>query len=136
MRRVPRLAYVSLPLTAIAPQWLTSCAIVGAPGSLDDVASCMHLAIVISASGYKAASLWWWNAAWSLARKLKLGKEVPVTSPPEPNEDGAQGEIDVEHMNGLQFNGSGSLVDFTEVEREERRQMWWLLSYLSTSEPA
>jgi hypothetical protein len=87
----------------------------------------MHLAIVISASEYKAASLRWWNAAWSLARELKLGKEVPVTPPPEPNEDDAQGELDLEHMNGLHSNGSGSLVDFTEEEREERRRIWWLL---------
>jgi hypothetical protein len=63
------------------------------------VATYMHLAIVISASEYKAASLRWWNAAWSLARELKLGKEVPVTPPPEPNDDDAQGELDMEHMN-------------------------------------
>jgi len=87
----------------------------------------MHLAIVISASEYKAASLRWWNAAWSLARELKLGKEVPVTPPPETNEDDAQGELDLEHMNGMQPSGPSNVVDLTEEQREERRRVWWLL---------
>jgi hypothetical protein len=91
------------------------------------VATYMHLAIVISASEYKAASLRWWNAAWSLARELKLGKEVPVTPPPEPNDDDVQGELDMEHMNRAHPNGSGSPGDFTEEQREERRRIWWLL---------
>jgi hypothetical protein len=87
----------------------------------------MHLAIVISASEYKAASLRWWNAAWSLARELKLGKEVPVTPPPEPSEDDAQGELDMEHMHRGHPNGPSSPGDFTEEQREERRRIWWLL---------
>jgi|TARA_R110002003_G_scaffold96_18_gene7554 hypothetical protein len=87
----------------------------------------MHLAIVISASEYKAASLRWWNAAWSLARELKFGKEVPVTPPPEPNVDDAQGELDMDHMGGAQSNGPNSPMDFTEEQREERRRIWWLL---------
>jgi hypothetical protein len=91
------------------------------------VATYMHLAIVISASEYKAASLRWWNAAWSLARELKLGKEVPVTPPPEPNDDDAQGELEMEHMNQAHPNGSASPGDFTEEQREERRRIWWLL---------
>ena len=90
------------------------------------MATYMHLAIVISASEYKAASLRWWNAAWSLARELKLGKEVPVTPPPEANDDDAQGELDMEHMGGHP-NGPSSPVDFTEEQREERRRIWWLL---------
>lgn len=100
----------------------------GAPGGLDDVATYMHLAIVISASEYKAASLRWWNAAWSLARELKLGKEVPVTPPPEPNEeDDATGELDMGHMGGSYATGQSTPVDFTEEQREERRRIWWLL---------
>lgn len=100
----------------------------GAPGGLDDVATYMHLAIVISASEYKAASLRWWNAAWSLARELKLGKEVPLTPPPEHNEDAdAPGEVDMEHLNGTQPNGQNSPMDITEEQREERRRIWWLL---------
>jgi hypothetical protein len=91
------------------------------------VATYMHLAIVISASEYKAASLRWWNAAWSLARELKLGKEVPVTPPPEANDDDAQEELDMQHMSGPHSNRSSSPVDFTEEQREERRRIWWLL---------
>jgi hypothetical protein len=109
-------------------QKLTYQLLAGAPGGLDDVATYMHLAIVISASEYKAASLRWWNAAWSLARELKLGKEVPVTPPPEPNDDeDAQGELDMQHMGGPHPNGPSSPVDFTEEQREERRRIWWLL---------
>jgi hypothetical protein len=87
----------------------------------------MHLAIVISASEYKAASLRWWNAAWSLARELKLGKEVPVTPPPEPHDNDAQGELDMEHMGRQHPNGPNSPADFNEEHREERRRIWWLL---------
>ncbi|KAL5118139.1 hypothetical protein ACEQ8H_003974 [Pleosporales sp. CAS-2024a] len=100
----------------------------GTSGGLDDVATYMHLAIVISASEYKAASLRWWNAAWALARELKLGKEVPVTPPPEPNDEDAQGELDMEHTGALHLNPSSRPpLDFTEEEREERRRIWWLL---------
>ncbi|KAF1839502.1 hypothetical protein BDW02DRAFT_155212 [Decorospora gaudefroyi] len=99
----------------------------GAPGGLDDVATYMHLAIVISASEYKAASLRWWNAAWSLARELKLGKEVPVTPPPEPNDEDAPGDLDGDHMSGAYPNGQHTPVDYTEEQREERRRIWWLL---------
>jgi hypothetical protein len=100
----------------------------GAPGGLDDVATYMHLAIVISASEYKAASLRWWNAAWSLARELKLGKEVPLTPPPEHNDDDdAPGEVDMGHGYGTQPNGQNSPLDLTEEQREERRRIWWLL---------
>jgi hypothetical protein len=109
---------------------LTHRLLAGAPGGLDDVATYMHLAIVISASEYKAASLRWWNAAWSLARELKLGKEVPVTPPPEPNDDDdddAQGELDMQHMGDPHPNGPSTPVDFTEEQREERRRIWWLL---------
>ncbi|KAI4939793.1 uncharacterized protein J4E92_001079 [Alternaria infectoria] len=99
----------------------------GAPGGLDDVATYMHLAIVISASEYKAASLRWWNAAWSLARELKLGKEVPVTPPPEPNDEDAPGDLDAEHMGAGYPTSQHTSMDFTEEQREERRRIWWLL---------
>jgi hypothetical protein len=103
---------------------------IGLPGGVDDVATYMHLAIVISASEYKAASLRWWNAAWSLARELKLGKEVPSTPPPEhDDDDDAPGEVDIEHMVGTHpnSNGQNTPVNLTEEEREERRRIWWLL---------
>ncbi|KAF2873360.1 fungal-specific transcription factor domain-containing protein [Massariosphaeria phaeospora] len=95
----------------------------GAPGGVDDIATYMHLAIVISASEYKAASLRWWNAAWALARELKLGKEVPLTPPPEQDEPDAPGEVDMDHINHPQ----NTPVNLTEEQREERRRIWWLL---------
>ncbi|KAJ5279191.1 Xylanolytic transcriptional activator xlnR [Penicillium angulare] len=107
-----------------------------ATGAVDDVATYVHLATVVSASEYKAASMRWWTAAWSLARELKLGRELP----PSAN-NGQDGELDGENeidMNGNKRqsasllnsmgHGSGSSsVNITEEEREERRRIWWLL---------
>lgn len=102
----------------------------GATAALDDVATYLHLATVVSASEYKAASLRWWNAAWSLAREMKLGRELPP-NPERQNPDGpeaeaeATGESGVGHSNNL---GHGSQPGFvSEEEREERRRMFWLL---------
>jgi hypothetical protein len=94
----------------------------GAAGTLDDVVTYIHLATVVSASEYKGASLRWWNAAWSLARELKLGRELPQTMPSQPSETvhdvDADGEADddLPHASGM----------ITEEEREERRRIWWL----------
>ncbi|OCL06332.1 hypothetical protein AOQ84DRAFT_297197 [Glonium stellatum] len=110
----------------------------GATGGLDDVATYMHLAIVVSASEYKAASLRWWNAAWSLARELRLGRELPPSpiAPHDQNDDDdddadAPGEVDIEmgqHMPNGQPNGaSNHQAAITEEQREERRRIWWLL---------
>lgn len=96
----------------------------GAAGTLDDVATYIHLATVVSASEYKGASLRWWNAAWSLARELKLGRELPQQPPMAPQQHSgadidADGEVDddVPNTPGL----------ITEEEREERRRIWWLV---------
>lgn len=110
----------------------------GASGTLDDIATYVHLATVVSASEYKSASLRWWNAAWQLARELKLGKELPPNPPPHAaNEDpDAEGEADVEmsingapeSMQNRQQNGTSPQATGTsEEEREERRRIWWLL---------
>ncbi|KAJ4409412.1 Xylanolytic transcriptional activator xlnR [Neurospora sp. IMI 360204] len=88
----------------------------GAAGSLDDVVTYIHLATVVSASEYKGASLRWWNAAWSLARELKLGRELPQNSPSMQN---SRNEVD-----GEMGNIPGMI---TEEEREERRRIWWLV---------
>lgn len=100
----------------------------GATGALDDVVTYINLATVVSASEYKAASLRWWNAAWSLARELKLGRELPPN--PEPNNgDNQNGEVDGNRdsmSNGVPGQPSGPGL-FTEEEREERRRIWWLL---------
>ncbi|KAF2752745.1 hypothetical protein EJ05DRAFT_471188 [Pseudovirgaria hyperparasitica] len=103
----------------------------GAAGNLDDVITYMHLAIVVSASEYKAASLRWWNAAWSLARELKLGRELPPNTVvvhdlhPEQREDDVPGgiEIDVSDIGHIQDQPGC----YSEEEREERRRIWWLL---------
>ena len=113
-------------------------------GALDAVATYIHLATVVSASEYKAASLRWWNAAWSLARELKLGRELP----PNPLQQGApeqrqgddadaDGDVDLEmaHLqptSSIPYGGSTSNISLlpatvSEEEREERRRIWWLL---------
>lgn len=80
---------------------------------LDDVMTYVHLATVSSASEYKGASLHWWNEAWTLARRLKLGRELPT-------------EISSQNQMGMQdiyYDETG----ITEEAREERRRVWWLL---------
>ena len=112
----------------------------GPTATVDDVATYFHLATVVSASEYKAASLRWWNAAWSLARELKLGRELPPNPPtPAPRDLGqsdeadADGDVDIDmgeqHLNGT---SPGQPLHptpgtYTEEEREERRRIWWLL---------
>ncbi|KAJ1331596.1 xylanolytic transcriptional activator XlnR [Microdochium nivale] len=96
----------------------------GAAGTLDDVATYIHLATVASASEYKGASLRWWNAAWSLARELKLGRELPsypVINPAHHLDADCDGQQD-ETLGGRTTPGSA-----TEEEREERRRIWWLV---------
>ena len=87
----------------------------GAAGTLDDVITYIHLATVVSASEYKGASIRWWNAAWSLARELKLGRELPLSPPPMA--EGESGEADGDSVPG----------SISEEEREERRRIWWLV---------
>jgi hypothetical protein len=114
----------------------------GATGALDDVATYIHLATVVSASEYKAASLRWWNAAWTLARELKLGRELPANIDSAPQRDlgdgsgDANGEHDGMNMNGHPpANGAAPRMPgqssppgvYSEEEREERRRIWWLL---------
>ncbi|KFY40466.1 hypothetical protein V494_03480 [Pseudogymnoascus sp. VKM F-4513 (FW-928)] len=98
----------------------------GAAGALDDVVTYIHLATVVSASEYKGASLRWWNAAWSLARELKLGRELPPSSTPQPDNDvDADGEADDDLETPHPPTGSPGSI--TEEEREERRRIWWLV---------
>ncbi len=85
-------------------------------GNLDDVATYVNLGVVTSASEYKAASLRWWNAAWSLAREMRLGKEI-VTPPPDLYDEDTAGN----NENRMTY------PTVTEEQREERRRMWWLL---------
>ncbi|KAF5025798.1 hypothetical protein F66182_2131 [Fusarium sp. NRRL 66182] len=91
----------------------------GAAGSLDDVITYIHLAVVVSASEYKGASMRWWTAAWGLARELKLGRELP----PSPT---IQDNMDAETVDDTE-GGINSTEYVGEEEREERRRIWWLL---------
>ena len=108
--------------------------------TLDDVATYFHIATVVSASEYKASSMRWWNSAWSLARELKLGKEMPPNAVNSASRDQMQGEdvdaegevdLDAQDQNGT--NGDASTMRnspsgvYSEEDREERRRMWWLL---------
>lgn len=88
----------------------------GAAGCLDDVVTYIHLATVVSASEYKGASIRWWNAAWSLARELKLGRELPP-SPVQDDNEQQDGEGEPGGIPGV----------ISEEEREERRRIWWLV---------
>lgn len=94
-------------------------------GDLDDVATYTNLAIVVSASEYKAASLRWWNAAWSLARELKLGRELASDSTT------FAGKRHSEQNRGLGGTANSTTRCASDVvseeEREERRRIWWLL---------
>ncbi|KAK8052051.1 hypothetical protein PG993_003436 [Apiospora rasikravindrae] len=97
----------------------------GAAGSLDDVITYIHLATVVSASEYKGASLRWWNAAWSLARELKLGRELPLSaSMGQTDEDG--NEINTSDDGEDELGGNIASGSVTDEEREERRRIWWL----------
>lgn len=96
----------------------SKCGPFGAAGTLDDVVTYIHLATVFSASENKGASLRWWNAAWSLARELKLGSELPCI----PLQ-----QIDPETANNNTFNELNEEPGaVTNEEREERRRIWWL----------
>jgi hypothetical protein len=106
-----------------------------ATGAVDDVATYVHLATVISASEYKAASMRWWTAAWSLARELKLGRELPPNTPqtrPDAERDGdPDGDLSKRHppplMTSMGHGPGSTVINITEEEREERRRLWWLL---------
>ncbi|KAK4995595.1 hypothetical protein LTR66_004624 [Elasticomyces elasticus] len=128
---------IGLPDTLQETEGVTA----GATGILDDVATYMHLATVISATEYKAASLRWWNAAWSLARELKLGRELPQNSTkPSFQKAASSKNMDMEGGFDLEMGTDGIhqylrradlmqdlLGVITEETREERRRIWWLL---------
>lgn len=96
----------------------------GISGSLDDVVTYIHIATVISASENKGASLRWWNAAWSLARELKLGRELPSNDLSLVSF--GNGDLGINNLDEHDLNRNRS--DFiSEEEREERRRIWWLL---------
>ena len=99
----------------------------GAAGTLDDVVTYIHLATVVSASEYKGASLRWWNAAWSLARELKLGRELPHTPHTMTSQQSGEVVNDVDADGEADDDVANQSGMITEEEREERRRIWWLV---------
>ena len=96
---------------------------------VDNLATYIHLATVVSASERKAASLRWWNAAWSLARETRLGRELPP-NPPEKNGDDRKGRADqpsTKDRRKSSVDDRSTARYASEEEREERRRTWWLL---------
>ncbi|KAF2476980.1 transcriptional activator xlnR [Lindgomyces ingoldianus] len=101
-------------------------------GTLDDVATYLNLGTVTSASEYKAASLRWLNAAWGLARELKLGRELPQDFTADRDSNGTEnGEMDMGMSDGsnsgVQMPAGSPALALIEEMKEERRRLWWLL---------
>lgn len=96
--------------------------------TLDDVATYLNLGVVTSASEYKAASLRWWNAAWSLARELKLGRELPQDSAKDRETDN-EAEVGLSDCStsGVHAPAGTPSAALVEEMKEERRRLWWLL---------
>jgi xylanolytic transcriptional activator XlnR len=95
---------------------------------IDNLATYIHLATVVSASERKATSLRWWNAAWSLAREIRLGRELPPN--PTPDKDGEEQKPSLTDgdIRRSSVDEQRSAIPFVgEEEREERRRTWWLL---------
>lgn len=120
------------------------------PAALDDVATCINLA-VISAIECPSRSLPWWNAAWNLAKGMKLNQEVHYQMMKSTEFGNGVAEMKLESDALLQprsrstsntagantigqsipkgpYAASKSLI--SDEEREERRRVWWLLYIL------
>ena len=79
----------------------------------------------------------WWNAAWTLARELKLGRELPGAAESDDPRNGdlsADGIVDGTSSRQTTARASmkeslaGTLPGVPNEEgREERRRVWWLL---------
>lgn len=96
-------------------------------GTVDDVATYMHIAIVISASEDKGASLRWWTAAWNLAKELRLGRELGHNARSmRPNSFFLNDEYTEPQSDDMNIDGPVS-NPISEEEREERRRIWWTL---------
>jgi hypothetical protein len=99
--------------------------------TIDDVATYLNLGVVTSASEYKAASLRWWNAAWSLARELKLGRELPTESGKDRESNAGDNDAEVGMSDcsnsGAHVPAGTPSAALLEEMKEERRRLWWLL---------
>ncbi|KAL3459241.1 fungal-specific transcription factor domain-containing protein [Aspergillus heterothallicus] len=101
-------------------------------GTIDDVITYMHIASIFSASEEKALSMRWWYAAFSLARELKLNREieaVPITNIQSSFSSKIDNVLDFSVSNRCILNCvcNDTISNITEEQREERRRVWWLL---------
>ncbi|KAL2863081.1 Zn(II)2Cys6 transcription factor [Aspergillus lucknowensis] len=104
-------------------------------GALDDVLTYIHIASIISASEQKALGMRWWYAAFTLARELKLNREIEITLSTGSHKDCTtprDSSLDYSVPNRCVLNcmclqRPESPVQITEEKREERRRVWWLL---------
>ena len=104
---------------------------------VDIIGTYIHLATIVSASERKAASLRWWNAAWSLATEFKFGREVLPNAPHQSIGDYRRdADIRGSFSDGrylpqlvkVSIASSAHNSEFlSEEQREERRRAWWLL---------
>ncbi|KAL3480036.1 fungal-specific transcription factor domain-containing protein [Aspergillus californicus] len=103
-------------------------------GTVDDVITYMHIASIISASEQKAVSMRWWYAAFTLARELKLNKEMETTLDIGRRENQSSTldcfpgySVSHEQTMNCMCSQRDSAIRITEEQREERRRVWWLL---------
>ncbi|KAL2816125.1 fungal-specific transcription factor domain-containing protein [Aspergillus granulosus] len=101
-------------------------------GTIDDVLTYIHIASVLSANEHKALSMRWWYAAFTLARELKLNREieaVPILTTQNSPFSKPDSVIDFSVSNRRILNCvcNDPIIDITEEQREERRRIWWLL---------
>lgn len=145
------------PSKAHAEAFLNAPPFAETEGSLDDVATYIHVASITSASEHKAASMRWWHAAFTLARELKFNKEAPGDSKADPSCPVHGGEtrgqtrdadpwailepynfdkgFDEGLLDFMERNSNTdectcsdkSTAPLSEERREERRRIWWLL---------
>ncbi|KAL4870663.1 hypothetical protein BDV12DRAFT_184288 [Aspergillus spectabilis] len=102
-----------------------------ATGSLDDVIAYIHIAFIISVSKQKSLSMRWWYAAFTMARELKLNREIETLRTLDnislmdsfPDSYASSGQF----MNCVCCQNHNSPFHATEEQREERRRVWWLL---------
>ncbi|MCJ1448660.1 MAG: hypothetical protein MMC23_009177 [Stictis urceolatum] len=92
--------------------------------NIDHIITYIHLGTVFSASEHKASSIRWWSVAWSMARDLRLNKEL------SPHQDVDQGDEEAQQNSSYSSHRRSvhlSSQDISQEEREERRRIWWLL---------
>ncbi|KAL5050236.1 hypothetical protein BDW71DRAFT_194608 [Aspergillus fruticulosus] len=103
----------------------------GCPGgSLDDVITYIHIASILSLNNQNALGLGWWHAAFTLARELRLNREIEAT--PSMDSQGMCYPYDAaastpQPLDCICHESYESTILFTEEQREERRRAWWLL---------